>query len=73
MYVSLLQGKMLDLILVVDDAKSWHDENIARNPSHYSFLRYGGGTIIAKTQRAGGGVYYNTLVNINTEVCFNSQ
>lgn len=64
-----LQGKMLDLIFVIDDAESWHDENIARNPLHYSFLRHSGSRTIAKIQRAGGGVYYNTLVEINSKVC----
>ena len=59
---------MLDLIFVVDDAESWHSENLARNPHHYSFLRYLGTDVITKTQRAGGRVYYNTLVEIDSQV-----
>ena len=65
-----LQGKMLDLMFVIDDAESWHNENIARNPLHYSFLRQTGSKTIAKLQRAGGGVYYNTLVKVQSKVCF---
>ena len=63
------QGKMLDLIFVVDDAAEWHRENIARNSHHYSFLQYYGVDTIANVQRAAAGVYYNTLIEINGQVC----
>jgi translocator assembly and maintenance protein 41 len=29
---------LLDLILVVDDAESWHRDNMSRNPHHYTSL-----------------------------------
>lgn len=60
---------MLDLIFVVDDAAEWHRENIARNSHHYSFLQYYGVDTIANVQRAAAGVYYNTLIEINGQVC----
>lgn len=63
---------MLDLIFVVDDAAEWHRENIARNSHHYSFLQYYGVDTIANVQRAAAGVYYNTLIEINGQVCLNS-
>ena len=66
----LLQGKMLDLIFVVDDAKTWHRDNLARNPHHYSFVHSLGVNAVASIQRASAGVYYNTLVPLGSEVCF---
>ena len=59
---------MLDLIFAVDDAELWHAENIKTNRHHYSFLRHCGSDVLAKVQRAGGGVYYNTLVEIDSQV-----
>lgn len=57
---------MIDLVLAVDDSLAWHRENLHRNPSHYSFLRYGGARTIDSLQKFGGGrIYYNTLVKIN--------
>lgn len=31
---------MIDLVFAVEDPVAWHEENIARNPHHYSFLRF---------------------------------
>jgi translocator assembly and maintenance protein 41 len=62
------KGKMLDLIFAVDDAELWHAENMKTNWHHYSFLRRCGSDVVAKVQRAGGGVYYNTLVEIDSQV-----
>lgn len=55
---------MLDLVFVVKNTKQWHTQNVDRNPTHYSCLRYGGADVITKVQehRLGGQVYYNTLV-----------
>ena len=60
---------MLDLVFVVDDAEVWHRSNLAVNSDHYSFVQYLGSDTIANIQRAGAGVYYNTLVQINEQVC----
>ena len=59
---------MLDLIFVVDDTEAWHRKNLAMNSHHYSFVRCIGADTIAKIQRFGAGVYYNTLVKINVQV-----
>ena len=63
-----VKGKMLDLIFAVDDPQSWHHENMARNPHHYSFLRYFGPRAIRKVQRYSAGVYYNTLVTVDSQL-----
>jgi translocator assembly and maintenance protein 41 len=54
---------VIDLIFVVPNAYLWHDENIKRNPKHYSALRYFGHRSLARIQESyGAGVYYNTLI-----------
>ena len=59
---------MLDLIFAVNDPTSWHQENMAQNPHHYSFLRYSGPRTICKMQRYPAGVYYNTLVTVDSQL-----
>ncbi|KAL4111379.1 hypothetical protein PRIC1_003059 [Phytophthora ramorum] len=56
-------GSMVDLVFAVDDPQAWHELNIARNPQHYSVLKYlGAANIAAFQENFGAGVYYNTLV-----------
>jgi len=56
-------GRMTDFILAVEDPQRWHAANIARNPSHYSFLRFlGSGTVASLQKDYGAKVYYNTLI-----------
>ncbi|CAI5746214.1 unnamed protein product [Peronospora destructor] len=53
---------MLDLVFAVDDPISWHEENIERNPHHYSILKYfGAANVAAFQENFGAGVYYNAL------------
>ena len=59
---------MLDLIFAVDDPLKWHEENIRRNPHHYSSLRYLGSETVAGLQKLSAGVYYNTLVKVESQV-----
>uniref|UniRef100_A0A383W2E8 Phosphatidate cytidylyltransferase, mitochondrial n=1 Tax=Tetradesmus obliquus TaxID=3088 RepID=A0A383W2E8_TETOB len=62
-------GPMLDFIFVVADPQAWHTENLERNPSHYSFLKYlGPSTICSMADRVGVGVYFNTLVPVEGQV-----
>ena len=43
---------MLDIILVVDDANDFHEENMDRNPSHYpSWLKISGAGMASRMQR----------------------
>ena len=50
-----MKANMLDFILVVDDPKAWHDANIRKNYSHYSFLKYFSTRSIAHIQEFGAG------------------
>jgi mitochondrial translocator assembly and maintenance protein 41 len=45
---------MIDLVFAVSDPAQWHAENLARNPSHYSFLKMFGAQGIASIQVGGG-------------------
>lgn len=57
---------MLDFILAVDCPRSWHAENMAINPSHYSGpLRWLGPRAATAIQTSfGAGVYFNTLLSL---------
>ncbi|KAG1693275.1 hypothetical protein DVH05_023740 [Phytophthora capsici] len=56
-------ASMVDLVFAVDDPQAWHEQNIARNPQHYSLLKYlGAANVAAFQENFGAGVYYNTLV-----------
>lgn len=44
---------MLDIILVVDDANQFHQENMIQNPSHYpSWLKMTGAGMASRMQRS---------------------
>ena len=54
---------MIDFIFVVDDPTSWHRSNLAKHPSHYSFIRHFGPEFLAYLQcNFGANMYFNTLV-----------
>ena len=56
-------ASMVDLVFAVDDPLAWHDQNLARNPHHYSVLKYlGAANVAAFQENFGAGVYYNTMV-----------
>eukprot|EP00397_Hematodinium_sp_SG-2012_P050368 GEMP01058506.1.p1 GENE.GEMP01058506.1~~GEMP01058506.1.p1 ORF type:complete len:287 (+),score=51.47 GEMP01058506.1:83-943(+) len=55
---------MVDLIFIVDDAAKWHAANIARNPSHYSSLKFFGSQTVAAVNRWGPKVYFNAFVHL---------
>ncbi|XP_043207787.1 phosphatidate cytidylyltransferase, mitochondrial-like [Amphibalanus amphitrite] len=58
-------GQMVDFIFAVDDPQGWHEANIAKNPRHYSFLKYlGSGTVSSWQKDYGAKVYFNTLVPV---------
>ena len=62
------QGKMLDLVFAVDNPMTWHEENLERNRYHYSFLRHLGTKSVTSIQKLSAGVYYNTLVTVQSQV-----
>ena len=41
---------MVDFIFAVDDAYVWHEQNLLRNPHHYSFLKHTGARVIELIQ-----------------------
>lgn len=59
---------MLDLIFAVDSPVEWHRENLCMNQRHYSLLRHFGPERIAAVQNYPAGVYYNTLVTVDSQV-----
>ncbi|KAH9253530.1 hypothetical protein BASA81_008577 [Batrachochytrium salamandrivorans] len=57
--------KMVDTILVVDNAQDWHENNRMRNPGDYSFLPrrcFQASTIAHIQEHYGGKIWFNTLV-----------
>lgn len=61
-------GKMLDLVFAVSDPMEWHRKNMESNSIHYSFLRLFGPSFISNIQRLPAGVYYNTLVKMDSHL-----
>lgn len=57
------KGKMVDLVLAVQDPVSWHRAMMARRPGDYSALaRWSPRSVLAYAQGAGAGVWYNPYV-----------
>ena len=63
-----IPSQMLDYIIVVDDARAWHEANMRLNPSHYSrVLRFFGASAVdAVSNTIGVGVHFNAYVDIET-------
>lgn len=62
-------ANMIDFIFVVDQPKTWHQENIKRNSKHYSFLKYLGSKNVTRIQtNYGARVYFNTLVPFENRI-----
>lgn len=60
---------MIDLIFVVDNPITWHQQNMEQNWTHYSFLkRFGAKTISRIQENFACGVYYNPFVRIDDKV-----
>lgn len=48
----------VEILFCVNDLYKWHAENISMNPSHYSFMRFCGSTLLTQLHmRGGAGVY----------------
>lgn len=61
---------MLDMVFAVDDPLAWHIDNLDQNPDHYSFMKHVGPQSIVRLQQASAGVYYNTLLTIESQVLY---
>lgn len=59
-----INAAQLDLLLVVDDAETWHQANMDSNPHHYSdtAMRMGPAGVAAFQHLGGGGLWFNPLV-----------
>jgi len=56
---------LIDLLFVVEDAVSWHRDNLNKNRRHYSGLRLFGPEVIARVQQGyGAQLYYHTNVAV---------
>ena len=60
---------MLDLVFAVDDPVEWHRTNLQCNRHHYSALKHLGHRTIARIHRLPAAVYYNTLIEVDSQVC----
>lgn len=59
-----VDAHLVDLIFIVDDAKRWHAENLTRNPSHYSGLRFLGPRAVNTVNHWGPKVYFNAFIHL---------
>ena len=65
---------MIDFIIGVKDPVEWHEENLRKNPTHYSFLRRfpKAPKLISHIQEEYPSyLYFNTLIPIFDTVCTN--
>lgn len=57
------EARLVDLMLVVDDAVTWHGENMQRNGAHYAgWLRWAPRVAVGALQ--GDGVFFNPYVTL---------
>jgi translocator assembly and maintenance protein 41 len=69
------ESKMMDVVLVVRDSLTWHQENLTRNPSHYSLLfRIAGADLITWCQRkVKAHIYYNVVQDTRISISSSSS
>jgi len=61
-----IKENMIDLIFVVNDAFTWHQQNLTKYPNHYSFLKKFPSLSISNIQKNyGASVYYNTRIDFD--------
>ena len=60
---------MLDFVFVLENARQWHEENLKKQPTHYSFVgRIGSNAVVSLQDKYGAGMYYNTLVPVEERI-----
>ncbi|EEY55529.1 MMP37-like protein [Phytophthora infestans T30-4] len=57
-----VSSSMVDLVFAVDDPQPWHEQNIERNPHHYSMLKYLGAANVAAFQEKFGKLLGTRLI-----------
>lgn len=62
-----VSDSQIDMIYAVNDTKSWHEGNLRKNSSDYSFLKYLGVSTIKKIGELGAGVYFNPYINVTLQ------
>jgi len=64
-----LEGTMVDVVMVVNDAVEWHSRNLQQHSHHYALLpRLGGATLCASIQRIPPGVYFHAGIEMEQNV-----
>lgn len=67
-FVSSNATQPVEVLFCVDDLYKWHDENIAMNPSLYSFMRFFGSTMLTQMQtRSGANVYCHPRIRFDND------
>lgn len=62
---NIKQDNMLDIILVVENSREFHVQNLSTNQWHYSNLSYLGADFLSQVQQNyGGKLYFNTDVSL---------
>uniref|UniRef100_A0A0R3S027 Phosphatidate cytidylyltransferase, mitochondrial n=1 Tax=Elaeophora elaphi TaxID=1147741 RepID=A0A0R3S027_9BILA len=61
-------GEMIDFIIATRDSNQFHEQNLKKNPTHYSSLRFLGYQKIVEVQRS-----YAARVYCNTRVSYQGQ
>ncbi|GIL94530.1 hypothetical protein Vretimale_762, partial [Volvox reticuliferus] len=63
------RGPVIDFIFAVKDAHEWHQQNLSRNPDHYSWVgRLGPNVVCGVAEAVGVGVHFNTLVQLDGQM-----
>ena len=61
-----IKENMIDFLFVVNDAFSWHSQNLSNYHDHYSVIKHLGVKAIASFQtNYGAGVFFNTCVEFD--------
>lgn len=61
---SEISNSQIDMMLVVDDSRQFHQQNIARHRDDYSSLALLGPSVVDRVGRLGAGVYFNPFVQV---------
>lgn len=60
-----ISNSQIDMIYAVPNPIEWHQKNIIKNNSDYSFLKYFGSKTINYVGELGAGIYFNPFIDLN--------